>query len=197
MAELVVLSAKAMEAVDALQERLSAKQWGELSRTSFVYNTAQTINALEDLAVLFEEMHAQLQKEGGGDTTELKQHQTNIKSLITLLSRNKEMEEARISKAKEKGIELLAENVAPPEQYSSLEQKVFSTALKTRYIIERINIQTRKQENSRFMGTKSTKNVLDLLGEKENELQVLREKFDELRNTETIARLAEDTPADF
>ncbi|MEK6942092.1 MAG: hypothetical protein AABW85_04520 [archaeon] len=197
VAELIVLSAKAMEAVDALQERLSAKQWGELSRTSFVYNTTQTINALEDLAVLFEEMNTQLQKEGSGGTTELKQHLTDIKSLITVLSRNKEMEETRLGKAKEKGIELIAENAVAPDQYSSLEQKVFSTALKTRYIIERINIQTKKQENSPFMGTKSTKNVLDILSEKENELQLLREKIDELRNTESIARLATDTPADF
>ena len=46
------------------------------------------------------------------------------------------------------------------------------------------------------MGSKSTRDVLDLLDEKESELQAVKEKYEKLKNTSLIARVSEKTPSD-
>lgn len=196
MADIAVLCAKAAQAIEDLSERTSAKQWSDFSRTSFVYSATQTINALEDVANLILEIDKEATKEGFEDKAQIKEHLKEMNALIIVLHRNKDLEATRLEKTREKGIELLAENVVAPDLYSSLEQKVLGLTLKSRYLLERVNIHLRKHESKPFIGSKSTKDVLDLLSEKETELQRLKQKHEELQNTGVIARLAEDTPAD-
>jgi len=191
MASIEVLSEKTIEATQMLSERISAKQWSDFSRTSFVFNTTQTINALEDIAVLFEEIGVEIEKDGFSEKIEVGGHLREINALILILQRNNDLESGKIQRAREKGIEMLAENVISPDQYSSLEQQVLGSLLKSRYLLERINIHNRKENSIPFMGSKSTKDVLDLLNEKENELQSIKEKYEKLKNTGLIARVAE------
>jgi len=192
----MILSAKTVEAVDALQERISSKQWSDFTRTSFVYNTTQTVNALEDLSALFEELQGAFSEEGFGQREEVTSHLNEITSLIELLKRNNDMETSRIKRTREKGIESLADNIIVPDLYSSLEQKVLGMVLKSRYLIERLNIHVRKENSSPFLGTKATKDILDLLNEKEEEMKKLKNKYEKLKYEGHVARLSENTPSD-
>lgn len=195
MAHAIVISEKVIEAVNALQDRLYAKHWGEHSRASFVYSVIHTVHALEEINELLLEAKSQLEKEGR-NVSGLQEHLRELQSITVLLDRNQKLEQARVQKAKDRGIAMLADDIVNPELYSSLEQRVLGFVLKTRFLVERLSIMERKEQGEQAIVTRSTKKVLDLLDEKEKELQELRKKHDELRKHSYLARIEEHSSID-
>ena len=109
--------------------------------------------------------------------------------LITVLKRNRQMEEERLDKLRTEGINSIAETVTVPALYSDLEQKVLSMLLKSTYAAERLRVSLRKQEPG-MQARGAQKNILDLLEKKENELEDLRKKYEQSRRN-TFLGLAE------
>ncbi len=195
MAQAIIISEKVIEAVNSLQDRLYAKHWGEHSRASFIYSLVHSIHSLEEIKQLLDEAKTQFGKEGK-NVSGLPEHIKELENLITVLDRNNKLEQTRVQTAREKGIELLADDLTNPDLYSSLEQKVLAFVLKTRFLVERLSILERKEFGEGTTLGKSPKKVLDLLEEKENEFQALKKKYEEIRHSSHLARLEENTSHD-
>jgi hypothetical protein len=79
----------------------------------------------------------------------------------------------------------LAEQLCLPEkfseQYSSLEQRVQTQLLKTRYLVERLQLLAKKSDLTPIQEKSTARNLLDLLKAKENEIESLKEKYGNAR----------------
>lgn len=195
MAHAMVVSEKIIDNVDKLQEKLNAKQWKDHSRASFIYSSINTIHSLEQIKGLLNEAAVVFEKEGkslaGLDT-----HMREIDSIIQVLERNREIEQNMAKKTASSGIGLIADNITNTENYSTLEQKVLAVLLKTRFLVERLSILERRETTPEYTAAKGAKKILELLDEKEKEIQSLRGKYEEIRKHSYLARVEENTSSD-
>ncbi|MBI4044634.1 MAG: hypothetical protein HY392_02915 [Candidatus Diapherotrites archaeon] len=195
MALSITVSDKITGAVDRLQDRLNAKQWKDHSRASFIYSAINTIHSLEQIKGMFSEAAVAFEKDGksfaGLDT-----HIQEIGSTMQILERNREIEQSVAKKTMQRGIGLIADEITNTENYSSLEQKVLAVLLKTRFIVERLSILERRETTPDYAPGKGAKKILELLEEKEKELQLLRGKYEEIRKHSYLARIEDNTSQD-
>ena len=195
MAHAMAASEKIIDTVDKLHEKMNAKQWRDHSRASFIYASINTIHTLEQIKGMLNEAAVVFEKEGksfaGLDT-----HMREIDSTVQVLERNREIEQNMAKKTSAIGIGLIADEITNTENYSALEQKVLAVLLKTRFLVERLSILERRETTPEYAASKGTKKILELLEEKEKEIQVLREKYEEIRKHSYLARIEENTSHD-
>ncbi|MFH1586996.1 MAG: hypothetical protein ABID38_04020 [Candidatus Diapherotrites archaeon] len=194
MAETLLICGKIVDMVDALQNRIDGKDWKDYSRTSFIYNLASTIHELEEISLNLEFVRNEFQHHAYTNAPEISNHMKEINSLIAFLKRNRKLEEGLIEKAMDRGVDL-EELVHAPDLYSSLEQKVLSLLLKTRYLIERLEVFARKNEGKPIEG-KANRTLLELIDVKEDELQKVKEKYAELKSKSFWGKLEEGNSSD-
>jgi len=190
-----MLIGKLEEEIQLLHERVDAKPWGSYSRTSFIYNLTHAIHSLEEIAALIEQVMIEFRKDGLSGYPDAKQHTKEINELIVVLKRNQRMEEETVERHRS-SIADLEQRVGAAEQYASLEQKVLGVLLKSRYIAERMNVFVRKTQSSPALIHGKSRNILELLEQKENELQSLRGKYEQIRNRSIVGSLEQDSAAD-
>ncbi len=158
----------------------TAQAWGRLTRIGFVQNLEKVVPGLEELYTLFQQARAQIARSGEPERPELDTHLREMNQLITVLRRNTEMEHHKIEKIRAGGVQGFAEAIAVPELYSELEQRTLSVLLKCSYAVERMRVFDRKKEP--LMQAKAAqRNVLELLEQKEKELEQLRRRYEESR----------------
>lgn len=180
MPELRELCDRIERQVGELREKATVKQWANYSRPAFVNNVAGILPGLEELYSLFQIARNEMEKRKEPERPDLSAHIKDTNQLITVLKRNKELEEARIEKMKEEPSTAFSETITVPELYSDLEQKALSILLKSTYAAERMRVFDRKREP--LMHTKAgQKSILDLLERKDSELGALRKKYEETR----------------
>ncbi len=194
MTETLLICGKIVDMVDALQNRIDGKDWKDYSRTSFIYNLASTIHELEEIALNLEFVRNEFHHRAYTNAPEISKHMKEINSLIAFLKRNRKLEEDRIERAMERGTDL-EELVQAPDLYSSLEQKVLSLLLKTRYLIERLGVFARKHEG-KPIESKAHRTLLELIDAKEEELQKVKEKYSELKSRSFWGKLEEGNSSD-
>lgn len=195
MEQTIISSEKIVDELNILEQSLFAKHWTDHSRASFIYAVSNTANSLKKVKELLEEIRKGHEIEPLSEH-DLQKHISELEKLIGVLEQNHSLEVSRIKRAKEKGIEFLADDITNPEQYSFLEQKVLGFILKTRFLVERLSLVQRKEMQEGTVIGKSTKKVLELLEEKEKEVQELRKKYEEIKNRHFMARLEEKTSND-
>ncbi|HLC92950.1 MAG TPA: hypothetical protein VJH23_04530 [archaeon] len=189
MPEVRQLCEKIEKQVAYIREKAGARPWGNFSRPAFVGNLAQIIPEMEELYSLFLLARTEVEKTAQSPKPDFAEHIKDMAQLITVLKRNREMEEGRLDKLKSEGINSIAETITVPELYSDLEQKTLSALLKSTYASERLRVFDRRQEPT-LQSNGSQKNILELLERKENELEDLRKKYEENRKN-TFLGLAE------
>lgn len=182
MPDVTLLCSKIEEGINRLQERISAKEWRRYSRVSFLHNLRSTVEELEGIASMLEMLASEFRRQGISDSADMDGHLKEINSVIVVLRRNQKMEEERSARGGGQGLEALAEGGGSAELYSSLEQKVLGLLLKTRYLVERVSILSARERSAPVQGRSAHRNVLELLERKEEELQRLKEQYEELRN---------------
>ncbi|MCR4368955.1 MAG: hypothetical protein NUV67_03550, partial [archaeon] len=147
---------------------------------------------LEEIHSLFQLCRTEMEKTQSQLGGEVEGHAKEMNQLITLLKRNRDLEEARITKIRERGIEAVVETIATPELYADLEQKTLGLLLKSSYLTERIRVLERKKEPQ--MATKGAqRNVLDLLEQRENELAALRKKYEQTRKNSFLGLVEKES----
>ncbi len=192
MPEIRVICSKIKELIADTREKASSRQWRHFSRRAFVYNLANIIPDLEELLLLINEIKKEIEKSGGVSKPDIETLTEEFNKLITILNRNRQMEESKIEKSKQQGISELADNVTVPELYSDLEQKTLSLLLKTSYFVERARIFERKK--SPIMKTSATqRNILDLLDKRDQELFDLKKKYDETRKNSFLGLVEKES----
>ena len=195
MAAVEMLTEKLGEEIQLLHERVDAKPWGSYTRTSFVYSLTHTVRALEEIAALIEQIMLEFRKEGLSGYPDSVTTTKEIHELILVLKRNQRMEEDALANRKARIAEL-GDAPIHEEQYASLEQRVLSVLLKTRYLTERTGVYLKKQGTSGFSHSGKTRNILELLEQKETELQQMKGKYEEIRNRSALGTIEQESAAD-
>lgn len=192
MPELRELCDKIEKKANEARVATTKRHWAELSRAGFIYNITTILPLLEELYSLFQIARTQAEKQEQKDLPELSAHTTELAKLITLLKRNCTMEESRLEKMKKQGIESIADDISSPDLYSDLEQKTLGNLLKSAYIVDKIRIIERKKEP--LLNTKAVqKNILELLEKRENEIEELRGKYDQIRKNSFFGMLQKES----
>ncbi|RLG70041.1 MAG: hypothetical protein DRO07_01160 [Candidatus Iainarchaeum archaeon] len=168
---------RCLQRLSYLQVKIRDINWAELSRHGFVKEAS---NALQDLLEV-ESTLKELKKE----TKEIKSREFDellgeYKRTLSLLQKNIEFEEKKEPKGR-----LIHELEAEenPELFASLQQKVLSLLLRTRFFIERLNILLSKEKARLLEKGEEQEQLLELLHQKEKELQELKQKYNEVRKS--------------
>lgn len=195
MPELFGIADKIEQEIAGLREKVGATQWARLSRRGFVFNLTNILPGMEELYSLFQVARIEMTKGGDLSAPEISEHLAELNKLVTILKRNREMEESRIGKMMTQGIQAIAETVTVPELYSELEQKTLAMLLKSSYLVERIRIFGRKKEPL-LQAKAGQRNVLDLLAKREEEVAALRRKYEETRKNTFMGLVEKETSAE-
>ena len=125
--------------------------------------------------------------------SELRPFLEELEKLSSILEKNLKFE--RKKKTKAKTVNDMGEEETP-ELYADLEQRILGSLLKARYSLERLTIFLRKQSITPLNDKTTAKQIMQVLGRKENELQDLREKYEDIRKKSYLGYLEEETVAD-
>lgn len=170
--------------LEGYRQALAEKHWKQHSSEAMPRVLQQAIDSLQEVRSLVLELSASSELE---EKSEAQKHSTELQQTIELLKRNLSLEKGK-SMQKESDLQ------QPSELLDSLEQKVLSSLLKTRYFAERTQLQLKAMQ--RLSGESSAKNVLQLLNEREQELSELKKKYAKLRTQTLVARMSEETTPD-
>ncbi|MCX8189818.1 MAG: hypothetical protein N3F05_01150 [Candidatus Diapherotrites archaeon] len=166
------LIGRCIERLSYLQLKMRGSNWAELSSNAFV---RQADSALEELGEI-EKILLEISK----NVKEPKEHEfeeivREHRKLITTIKRNIEYEKNKIAKD---------HHVAPPnpELFASLQQKVLSLMLRTRFFMERLMLHVGRRETANA-GKIEQGRLLELLEQKEQELQELKRKYEDVKKS--------------
>ena len=166
------------ERINELQRSISQHSWRNASRTVFVNALGKSVSDIRELEKLFSETFEHINKDPSEGKPDLKPFIKEMKKLLDVLEKNLKFEKQRKDRPKTVN-ELEQEEI--PDLYADLEQRVLGTLLKARYSLERLTIFLRKQGLTPVTERTSTKQVMRILEKKEDEIQELREKYEDVR----------------
>lgn len=181
-----------MQRVSHLHVRLRDSNWADLSSIGFVREATECLDDLTGLRKHLEEMQYYAKEDKELDFEQLIKE---FKKLEKKLENNIELEEKKKSNLKEIHPQLKEEQ---PELFSSLQQSILSLLLKTRFLLERTSLHLEKKAPSPAEKEKAgeRKELMELLEEKEQELQALREKYDEIKKSTVLGFKHEESAAE-
>ena len=181
-----------MERVSYLQARLRDSNWAELSRLGFLKEAPECLDRLTGIRKNLEELHhyARENKE-----LDFAQSLHDFKKIENLLEKNIDFEEKKQGNLKEVHLQLKEEN---PETFASLQQSILSLLLRARFLLERTQLYFERAAPSTAIAKDAgeRKELVELLEEKENELQALREKYDRVRKQTFLGFQHEENAAE-
>lgn len=168
----------AIKDINSLHDAVARANWAQMNRDSFAFeleaNTKRLKDIYAELNAINKEMRLLLEK----NTPTLDALLVELAHELTVLEANVSME-----KKKKMREEIVNERepLEVPELYSSLQQRILTLSLKSRYNIDRVrNFLLARKTPFVKKGT-TAKNLLDVLEVKEGELADLKQKNVELK----------------
>ncbi len=172
---LEVLWETAEKTLDSLQEKAESFNWHETNSEIIVKELKNALKELEELQIFLEELKENYEKKSLSDFPNPKEILGTVLDTIKVFEKNIELEKNKTSVTNEE----FDENEG--ELFASLQQKLLNTVLDARFYFERVNIFEKKQNMNPIEKQTVAKNVMDLLDSKEQELQDLRKKYQDIR----------------
>lgn len=185
---------QALSRINELHSLVISQEWQGFRRGELVSALEKSVSMLSELRHSFEIMQKTIELQEGEAKPDFAELLQDFAASIALLDKNRRFEQQKNSRAREINV---LEKEETPEVYALLEQKLLAILLKARYAMERANIFLRKQQPSSFrMGKSTAKNLLDLLDQKETELQDLKGKYEDVRKRSYLGHIEEQTVSD-
>ncbi|MBN2067541.1 MAG: hypothetical protein JW744_03675 [Candidatus Diapherotrites archaeon] len=181
------------ERIKEAQQNISDRPWKAASRPAFLAALEKSVSDLAELHSLFSRIVGEMDKNPEPGKPEVKPFLEELEKLLKLLKRNLEMEKGKRSTAKTAN-ELDKEET--PELYADLQHKILASLLKARYALEKTTIFLRRQGFEPITDKSTAKQVMEVLSRKEEELQELREKYENIRKRSYLGYFEEGTVAD-
>lgn len=181
------------EKINGLQTGISQRPWRNASKIVFVNTLDKSLSELRELQSLFSHTAEEIEKDPKEGKPDLKPFLKEMEKLIDVLEKNLRFE--RKKKGKAKTVNVL-EKDETPELYADLEQRILGLLLKARYSLERTSIFLRKHGLTPITDKSTAKQVMEVLERKDDELQNLREKYEDIRKKSYLGYLEEETVAD-
>lgn len=194
MAQTLFLVDKLLEELDVLRQQVRQRPWRELNREAFVYTLRRTIEGMESMVSQLEAIHASFRENPQPGHPDVEENLKELHAALGLFKRNLKLEESKPLIDEHHFKE--SESHAAPELYASLEDKAVTVLTHTAFLCERLNLHSRRQIEAPSAGLRGApRNVLNLLEQKEDELQGMRNKYEALRNKTFFGAMAEESTA--
>ncbi len=193
MVEAEKLVSEIVERINALQESISRQPWRSASRTSFVRALDEGASELKELEGLFRDAARQIEKDPRTGSPDLKPFLKELGIVLRILEKNLDFEKGKKSHAKT--ISDL-DSDETPDLYADLEQQILGILLKARYSLERATVFFRRQGLTPLTGKSTASQVMQILDRKEDELQSLRTKYEDIRKKSYLGYFEEESLAD-
>jgi hypothetical protein len=180
------------ELVDDFQNHIMQTDWSELSHKGFIVVLKRSRKDLHGLRLFLEDLREQLKADGVEAELDLGRLIEDYKNAERVLERNIDFE---VKKAKHAALrdEELGLELEKPELYAFLQEKALALPMKTRFFIERMQLYLREHKIKR---REKLKSPLELLAEKQRELEELREKYERIRSKTILGVMQEETIAE-
>lgn len=164
---------RCIQRLSYLQAKLRGANWAELSSYAFAKQASSVLDELIEIEKILSELKKSAKEPREQEFEEIiKEH----RKLADVLKRNIEFEEKKASA----GHELAASN---PELFASLQHRVMSLMLRTRFFVERLILHIGKQETGAEEKGSEREKLLELLEHKEKELQELKRKYEDIKKS--------------
>ncbi len=194
MAQTLFLVDKLLEELDVLRQQVRQRPWRELNREAFIYTLRRTIEGMESMVAQLEAIHSSYKENPQPGQPDVEENLKELHATLGLFKRNLKLEESKPLIGERHLKE--SESHEAPELYASLEDKAVTVLTHTAFLCERLNLHTRRQAESPSGSLRGApRNVLNLLEQKEDELQAMRNKYEELRNKTFFGAMAEENAA--
>ncbi|MDO8647325.1 MAG: hypothetical protein Q7R70_02825 [Candidatus Diapherotrites archaeon] len=182
------ISSKIEDFHNSMKEKESLKQ----SRQFLVKELEEFIGRAEEIQKMLAVIDASAKAEGKDISVE--KQELEFENLSVFLKRNMQFEKEKLSRTS--AFDQITENSEIPEIYNAIEEKAKKALLGLNYFVEK-NTVALQTEKLQFSGSKQGQNVLALLKTKDLELEELKKKYGSLMAKGLLARLEEETSADF
>lgn len=195
MVEIELAAEKLVSLLNEIHDKIKGKPWKSLNRNGFSYAASNATTELGEALQFIESIEEEYESQDLSDSPSSKDLVAGCKDAIVTLKKNRAFEQ----KKNENSMPLLFEmkdSIAEKELYVHLEQKILDFVLKARYWVDRIVLYEKKRKVKPLEGRSARKNVLDLLEQKENELEELKKRYSDLRVKTHLGLIEEKTVAD-
>jgi hypothetical protein len=181
------------ERINGLQGGISRQPWRNASRGAFARALEDGVSELKELEGLFKDAARQIEKDPKEGSPDLKPFLKELGKVLDVLEKNLGFEKGKKSRA---GTVSDLDREEIPDLYADLEQQILGILLKARYSLERATIFFRKQGLTPLTGKGTARQVMQVLDRKEDELQALREKYEDIRKKSYLGYVEEESVAD-
>lgn len=180
-----------IDKLNSLHSGLIDGNWRHLNRNAFVSVLEKNLKELKEIELGIKRV--QLSFGNKSDAPESSRLLEEFSKTLALLDRNLELES---NKSVQKPQFNWKEESEVPELYSSLEQKILALVLKCRYFAEKALLFEKKFKPIEAGLPSTSKALMDLLKQKENELEGLREKYENVRKKSFAGLISRNDAAD-
>ncbi|MEK6973224.1 MAG: hypothetical protein AABW72_04255 [archaeon] len=186
---------RASQSLDLLDGAIRNKGWADLNREQLVEELKKVEAECSRFSDELKKAVEKTKEHGSIDHINLDEYFKELNKTLEILKRNIEMEE-KVTETTKFHIANVYEKESIPELYNELQQRMFSVLLKGRFILERLEIAAQKHDNSQLEKKPLARRLLDTLEEKDNELNKVREEYEQLRVKSFLGLVKERTVAE-
>jgi len=191
--ELVRDIGKWSKKINELNSSVSGANWAEFDRNIFVNTLEEKLSELENMLFLLQKIQEEIEKQPEINAPDFSEITGEFSKTMQLLKRNLELEHGKTGRAEKTSLSGKENNA---ELYSSLQQKILELVLKTRHLNERLVIFSKKKSSSPIQEKSTGKKLLELLEQREMELQELKGKYEGVRKHAYLGLIEERTAHD-
>ena len=184
---------KLVNSIDDIDRDLLKTRWKDMTRHVFVNTLENSIDSLKESRVLLKELKSHL---GAMDTDapSLTVTINDFEKTIIVLEKNLKLEKGKSHSGD--AIVNITSISEVPELYASLEHKILELLLKTRYVLEDVDLFLRKEQITPFNEKASARNLVEILRKREEEMRELKDNLEKLKKKSFFGYIHEESPAD-
>lgn len=163
-----------------LASLLREQEWHSLDRQGFERMCHTAIQELKEIKRGSDQLEKWLAFETFENEKEFQKKNREITVLIQKLEKNLEFEQKK-SASKLTDFDFLPDSKQYNEQFSALQHQAATVLLQTNYLIEKLLLETKKESLAPVNDKTTSQNLLELLRQRENELQETKKNLSQAK----------------
>ncbi len=183
------------ERLSTMAKRLKDQQWGRFGSNDFQSATETLITELKTVRSELSGLNKLLEFETTQSEPELKKKTAELQPLLQTLEKNRQLEQTKTPNRLAEW-DWTSTQQKHNEQFAHIQFLASNWLLQTHYLLERVSLETQKRGFSVAKSKNTSQALLELLKERENELEKLRFNYANARMTTLTGMHAENAPAE-
>ncbi|MFH1239624.1 MAG: hypothetical protein V1672_00220 [Candidatus Diapherotrites archaeon] len=184
---------KLINSIDDIDKELLKTRWKDMTRNLFVNTLENSVTSLKESQALLKELNSQLSSLDT-DAPSLAVILNEFEKTIIVLEKNLKLEKGKTHSGD--SVVNITSISEVPELYASLEHKILELLLKTRYVLEDVDLFLRKEQITPVDEKAGAKNLVEILRKRDEEMRELKDNLEKLKKKSFFGYIHEESPAD-